>query len=96
METMDSGPFTELVARLDPKLAEKAGLRDPTSSVQSGEPLTRREREVLGLLRQGLSNREIAKTLWITESTAKRHVHNVLTKMGVRSRTEAVAASLDD
>jgi DNA-binding NarL/FixJ family response regulator len=57
--------------------------------------LTRREREVLDFIRQGLSNKEIARALWIAESTVKVHVHHVLEKMGVRSRTEAVAIPPD-
>ena len=93
---LDAGPFTELVVKLDSRLAARVGLRGTIRSARSREPLTRREREVLELIRQGLSNREIAGTLWISESTVKVHVHHVLTKMGVRTRTEAVAASLDD
>jgi DNA-binding NarL/FixJ family response regulator len=93
---LDTGPFTELVVKLDSRLAARVGLRGTIRGARSREPLTRREREVLELIRQGLSNREIAGTLWISESTVKVHVHHVLTKMGVRTRTEAVAASLDD
>lgn len=48
-----------------------------------------------GLIAQGLTNREIARTLWISESTVKVHVRHVLAKMGARSRTEAIAASAD-
>lgn len=77
----------------DRRLAERAGLK-PRSAVQhSGDALTPREQEVLGLLSNGLSNREIARTLWIAESTAKVHVRNVLRKLGARSRTEAAALS---
>jgi DNA-binding NarL/FixJ family response regulator len=82
-------PFTDLISSLDPGLAEKAGLRFPARASKESEPLTPREREVLSLVRQGLSNRQIAKTLWISESTVKVHVHHVLAKMGVHSRTEA-------
>jgi DNA-binding NarL/FixJ family response regulator len=51
--------------------------------------LSRREGEVLELIREGLSNRAIAKTLWISEATVKVHVRNILRKLNVQSRTEA-------
>ncbi|SDJ03163.1 response regulator [Nonomuraea jiangxiensis] len=51
--------------------------------------LTSREAEVLGLLRRGLSNREIAKALFIGASTVKTHINNAFAKIGVRNRVEA-------
>ena len=54
------------------------------------EPLTRREREVLELLAQGLANRDIATRLAISEHTAKFHVNAIIQKLGARGRTEAV------
>ena len=53
------------------------------------EPLTEREIEVLQLVTQGMSNREIAVELVISTGTAKSHVHNLCGKLGVRNRTEA-------
>jgi DNA-binding CsgD family transcriptional regulator len=53
--------------------------------------LSKREHEVLDLLRQGLTNREIASALFIAESTAKVHVHHIFHKLNVRNRAEAVA-----
>ena len=92
---IDTRRFTALISTLDPGLAEKSGLSTKTRSRTSKEPLTRREREVMDLISQGLTNREIARTLWISESTVKVHVRHVLAKMGARSRTEAIAASVD-
>jgi LuxR family transcriptional regulator, maltose regulon positive regulatory protein len=74
----------------DFKLARQAGLEPPTVALQEAHRLTNREREVYDLMLQGLSNREIANTLFISEATAKLHVRHILAKLGVRSRTEAV------
>jgi DNA-binding NarL/FixJ family response regulator len=52
--------------------------------------LTRRERDVLDLLAEGLSNAAIAHRLLLTEKTVKNHLHHVFTKLGVRGRMEAV------
>ena len=51
--------------------------------------LTPRERDVLGLLARGDTNREIADALTLSEKTVKRHVTGILTKLQVRNRTEA-------
>lgn len=53
------------------------------------EQLTPREREVLQLIAQGFSNREIAETLCIAERTVKNHVNRILGQLGVRDRTQA-------
>ena len=53
--------------------------------------LTRRERQVLGLLEQGMSNKEIARALRIGGATVKNHVHNILEKLQVHRRGEAAA-----
>ena len=55
------------------------------------EHLTRREREVLALIGEGFSNREIAARLFIATSTVKWYVHSILRKLEVDSRTKAVA-----
>ena len=59
-----------------------------------GLDLTEREREVLALMVEGLSNSQIALKLSVSSSTIKSHVSNVLSKLGVTSRTEAVALAL--
>lgn len=55
--------------------------------------LTAREREVIGLLAHGLTNREIGSRMFVSESTAKFHVHNVMRKLGVRRRAEVAYAA---
>jgi len=52
--------------------------------------ITRRELEVLGLIAQGMSNREIAGKLFVSENTVKTHSSRVFDKLGVRRRTQAV------
>jgi len=59
------------------------------------EPLTEREREVLRLVAQGLSNKEIATALVITERTARTYVSNILGKLGLASRTQAALYALE-
>jgi len=96
VSSMDTSGFSSLAHSLDHRLAEAAGLEPSSRRVHVSESLTPREAEVLDLVRQGLSNREIARTLWIAESTVKVHVHHVLEKLGARSRTEAAALTPDD
>ena len=55
------------------------------------EPLSERELEVLKLIAAGLSNREIGQRLFITPGTVKVHAANIYGKLGVHSRTQAVA-----
>jgi ATP/maltotriose-dependent transcriptional regulator MalT len=73
----------------DSAMARQAGLRAKTTR-SAEDVLSPREREVLGLIAQGLRNREIAKALFIAESTVKVHTRHILEKLGVRTRAEAV------
>ena len=73
--------------QLTPKAA--ARLMQAVSTPESPEALTERENEVLRLLAQGQSNKQIARNLHIAEKTVKTHVSNILSKLGVQSRTQA-------
>jgi DNA-binding NarL/FixJ family response regulator len=85
-------------AWLDPAVAQRlltefAARPTPVATPASMRALTGREREVLILAAQGLSNDEIAAKLFIGESTVKTHLGRVLMKLGVRDRTQAVVAA---
>ncbi|MDQ6740342.1 MAG: LuxR C-terminal-related transcriptional regulator, partial [Actinomycetota bacterium] len=58
------------------------------------ETLTAREAELLALLTQGLSNRELSKRLLISEATVKTHLAHIYAKLDVESRSAAVAAAI--
>jgi DNA-binding CsgD family transcriptional regulator len=82
-------------AGADPSLATLLVPPAPTPSVALEDAgLTPREREVLAMVADGLTNREIGSALFITESTAGVHVSNILGKLGVDSRTEAARFAL--
>ena len=87
--------FERLGARRDADRAAAVlrglGASGRTAARGDWDELTTREREVLGLLAEGLSNAEIAERLVIAPKTAEHHVGHVLSKLGVRSRAEAAA-----
>ena len=75
---------------------DSAGQPGPHSpALRFGEALSERELEVLNLLAGGATNQEIAETLSIALTTAKKHVSNILGKLGVHNRTQAVSRGRD-
>jgi two-component system, NarL family, response regulator DegU len=73
---------------IQPEIASRA-LREMMRSTATAEPLSEREREVLVLLAQGASNKDMAEKLFITEGTVKNHVSNILAKLQAENRTQA-------
>lgn len=77
---------------LGPGLGKKIIAQIPDPMFGSGanwEKLTPREREILSLIAKGANNREIAKTLYISEKTVKNHVTSILHRLNLRDRTQA-------
>ena len=77
-------------AQLHPEVARRLMQQVTTPhKTEAGAQLTEREREVLRLLAEGRSNKEIARTLVVSERTVKGHVSNILGKLGLQDRTQA-------
>ncbi len=83
---------------LEPSIARKVltELSTPQQKPLSPDPLTERELDILRLIAQGRSNKEIAEELVITEMTVRTHVSNVLGKLHLASRTQAALYALKE
>ena len=99
MSALDFGPGSVdgwLARHVDAETApEPSGATEPSG--EEALPLARlstREREVLAALADGLSNRELAERLFISERTANRHLSNIFTKLGVNNRTSAARIAI--
>jgi two-component system nitrate/nitrite response regulator NarP len=93
LKTSDPGLLTECMDAVvagerwvDPEVAERT--RRAHERAAAAPPLTRRERELIELVRQGLRNRDIAAELGVTEGTVKVYLHAIFDKLHVENRTE--------
>jgi DNA-binding NarL/FixJ family response regulator len=89
-ETLDTLNVPELAAARTPPVVGAVTAAEATAA-GAAPRLTAREQEVAVLVAQGLSNREIADRLTITERTAENHVRHVLARLGFRSRAQIAA-----
>lgn len=85
----------KVVASLFSRLAKLAGEREGTSRGAGPGRLTSREIQILGLVAEGLSNKEIAARLKVEIQTVKNHVHNILEKLEVHDRLLAARRAMD-
>jgi DNA-binding NarL/FixJ family response regulator len=96
---LKEAPHSTLVRAIE-KVAQGEGYVDPAlmpaflTGKESGDMLTTREREILQLLADGLSNADVAGRLFISQETVKSHVRHILTKLEADTRTHAVAIAL--
>jgi DNA-binding NarL/FixJ family response regulator len=96
---LKEAPHQTLVRAIE-KVALGEGYVDPAlmpaflTGKDSSDMLTTREREILQLLADGMSNAEVAKQLFISQETVKSHVRHILTKLEADTRTHAVAIAL--
>ncbi len=77
---------------LSPEAVQSLIRRDEVETL--GRDLTRREREVLGLMAKGLNNPEIAEKIFVSRATVKVHVSNILSKLNVSNRAEAISLAI--
>ena len=86
---LDSGVQQRLLSAAA-RAPEVTAARPAAGQDESDDDLTPREAEVLGLIAAGQSNREIARTLFVSEATVKTHVNRIFAKTGSRDRVQAM------
>jgi DNA-binding NarL/FixJ family response regulator len=92
LHALEARPAARIVARRLRSLGARGLPRGPVAATQQNPAnLTARELDVLGLIGEGLRNREIAQRFFISEKTVGHHVSAILGKLGVRTRAEAAA-----
>ena len=88
------GRLAELLTRLDTRASGGVGVPPGDGkAAHAAPPLTRRETEVLRHAAAGLQNKEVAQRLGLSVATVRNHIHNILEKLGVHSKLEAVSLS---
>jgi DNA-binding NarL/FixJ family response regulator len=91
-----AGGEAVVAPRITRRLLDRfAGQLTPPTDGGALDQLTEREREVLLLVAQGMSNLEIAERLYVAETTVKTHVGRILTKLGLRDRVQAVVLAYE-
>jgi LuxR family maltose regulon positive regulatory protein len=94
LDTVTDQEAREFLERLQPSASPTTNAIKPSAiavnPLETSESISARELEVLNLVAQGFSNQAIADQLFVTLGTVKTHLHNILAKLAVRNRTEAV------
>lgn len=82
--------YTEVLAKPDSETSGKRELKDRINDICEQYKLTPREKELMELIYSGLSNKEIAETLFLSESTVKTHIYNIFRKLEVKNRVGVI------
>lgn len=88
-------PLRRAIAAFVTRLRRAPATDAAAAAPVAAHPLTRREHEVVMLVAEGLTNAQIAERLWISPGTVRRHLQNAFAKLGVHTRTAAVARVRD-